>query len=352
MTAEIVRELIDGQWVTTLGQSGGGGGTPTLAQVLAQGNDAGGSTIENLAAGVNPTDGANVSQAGGGTQDLASVLAEGGDPDGNPITGAVTVSIEDDSQQSLTILGEGAAQGLAYGVGAGLTVQGNSGITSLAYNATSGRLTAGELFTDWLTAGETTLHGYSAANVFDGPVQAEGFDAHSNKITGVDPGTDPTDAANVSQVGGWPVRETIFAYLHPKANTDYDNVNTSNFSNVQPFGTRYSDNTDGAWVEWYVSLMAGTYSIHFRGISYDGSGILVFSLNGTDITAAPYNASNATVDTYSASPNDFFESEIASDLIIPASGVYVLRATVTGHNVSSSGFATNFVALALDRIAA
>lgn len=118
-----------------------------------------------------------------------------------------------------------------------------------------------------------------------------------------------------------------------------------------PFGNRFSDNTNGAWVEWYVALAAGTYALSFRGYAYDGSGVLTFSLNGTAINAAPYSASAAIVDTYAAVSDQFFQHEVCDDLTIPTSAVYVLHATVTGKNASSSGFATNVIFVALNRVA-
>jgi len=93
----------------------------------------------------------------------------------------------------------------------------------------------------------------------------------------------------------------------------------------------------------------GTWTLDLRGFAYNAGGILAFSLDGTAITAAPYNASAATVDTYSASPLQFFQTEVCHDLTITTGGVYTLRATVTGKNASSSGFATNVLFVYLSR---
>jgi len=65
MTQEIVRELVDGEWVTRVAAQGGGGGSQTLAQTLALGNDANSLKITGLADGVDPQDAATVAQTGG-----------------------------------------------------------------------------------------------------------------------------------------------------------------------------------------------------------------------------------------------------------------------------------------------
>jgi len=153
--------------------------------------------------------------------------------------------------------------------------------------------------------------------------------------------------------GGWPIREFIVGYHRPKAESNFDNVTPpdgGSANGIIPFGTRFSDNADGAWVEWFVALAAGTYALNVKGWPYNGSGILVFSLDGTDIDAAPYNASSAAYDTY-ANPGGAYTPafEVCADLVIPASGIYTLRATVTGKNASSSGFATNVVYVELNK---
>lgn len=183
MTAEIVRELINGEWVTTVAQSGGGGATPTLAQVLAQGNDAGGSTIENLSAGVNPTDGANVSQAGGGgTQDLASVLAEGGDPDGNPITGPTVIDTGGVANaQTLSVSTDYNGDGL------GLYVSDSGGQTQVKMYGHLVQL-ADENFTAMLevNGGLNLLADLNGQSTY--------------RIKALAAGVDPDDAATVSQL--------------------------------------------------------------------------------------------------------------------------------------------------------
>jgi hypothetical protein len=157
---------------------------------------------------------------------------------------------------------------------------------------------------------------------------------------------------------GWPVRELIYGYHRPKAELNFDNVtNPGGTPPIEqgniPFGNRNCDDTINSWIEWYVSLMAGTYALAFSGFSYSGSGILTFALNGTNINSSPYNASSATLDTYAAgSGNAFYQQEVCSNLVIPTSKVYVLRATVTGKNASSSGYATVIDAIALNRIGA
>lgn len=47
MGTEIVRELVNGEWTTTVGQ-GGGGAAPDLSAVLAEGNDAGGEGMTDV----------------------------------------------------------------------------------------------------------------------------------------------------------------------------------------------------------------------------------------------------------------------------------------------------------------
>jgi hypothetical protein len=152
---------------------------------------------------------------------------------------------------------------------------------------------------------------------------------------------------------GWPSSEFIVAYMPPKAESNFDNLSVpqSAEEGCAPFGSRYSDNADGAWVEWYVSLAAGTYMISCKPFAHQAAGIISFSLNGTVITSDPYNASAATFDTYSATDNNYAPATtIASDLIIPESGQYVLRATVSGKNASSSGYSTVLVYLYLAMI--
>lgn len=153
--------------------------------------------------------------------------------------------------------------------------------------------------------------------------------------------------------GGWPVRELIFATTKPKANNNFDTLSAGT-SDVPPMGVVTSDNTDGSWIEWYVALMDGTYSLAVKGFDWSGGGILVFSLNGTNIDGSPYNASGNSYDGYSAggSGDILLPRSVADDITIPTSAVYVLRATVTGKNASASGFATNLAVVALDRIAA
>lgn len=70
MSTEIVRELVNGEWVTTVGTGGGGGGSQNLEQVLTEGADGGGLVITNLGGlvlnGFNDVDlgGANAINAG------------------------------------------------------------------------------------------------------------------------------------------------------------------------------------------------------------------------------------------------------------------------------------------------
>ena len=159
--------------------------------------------------------------------------------------------------------------------------------------------------------------------------------------------------------GGWPVRDLIVAYNRPKAESNFDNVSLPSADvasglGIIPFGVRFSDNTNGAWVEWYTSLGAGTYALTLKGFSFTGGGILAFSLDGVAIDQPPHDASSATVDTYadSGASGQFFQAEVCHDLTIDTSAVYVLRATVTGKNASSSGFVCDIVYVALDMVAA
>jgi hypothetical protein len=157
---------------------------------------------------------------------------------------------------------------------------------------------------------------------------------------------------------GWPVNQLIIGHQTPKAQSNFDNVNPAQPgepAGSTPFGSRYSDDADGAWIEWDVALAAGTYTLEFHGWQFGGTGILRFALNDGDglvnIDAAPYNASGSTVDQYTGGAgNSFFLATIADDLVIPADGVYTLRATVTGKNASSSGFVTNILNIQLQRI--
>lgn len=83
-----IRNAANTAWV----QLGGAGSVPDLATVLMQGADAGGVTITNLGAGVDPTDAAQLDQAGSGggtpailldyalSSDLTNVALTGGSP--------------------------------------------------------------------------------------------------------------------------------------------------------------------------------------------------------------------------------------------------------------------------------
>ena len=126
-----------------------------------------------------------------------------------------------------------------------------------------------------------------------------------------------------------------------------------------PFGTRFqaSAPTAGPWIMFALSLRAGTYSLTLVSFTYDGGGIVSFSLDRlgstlTDIDAAPYNASNADADTYSAAPVSNAEIVVCSDLVIPADADYSVRATITAKNPASSGFVSNLNALIFHRLTA
>lgn len=164
---------------------------------------------------------------------------------------------------------------------------------------------------------------------------------------------DAVDEGEPGGGGGWPTRALIVAYETPKAESGFAHVNAASSgesAGVAPFGTRFYDNADGSWVEWYVALGVGIYSLALKSYLYDGSGIVEFSIDGTPIDEAPYGASGASVDTYSGASNSFSAQQIvADDLTIPASGLFTLRATVNGKNASSTGFVTNvcYVSLAM-----
>lgn len=195
-----------------------------------------------------------------------------------------------------------------------------------------------------------------------GPTGATG-PAGSAGATGSTGATGPvgaTGAAGDPASGGWPVRELIIGHLPVKAESGFDNLGIpagGASTGITPFGTRYSDDVNGSWVEWYVALAAGTYALELHSWSYDATGILKFSLDDggglVDIDAAPYNAATAHADTFDALGT--LSNKIvmvADDLVIPADGVYTLRATVDGKNASSTGYGTNIVYIALQRNAA
>ena len=173
-----------------------------------------------------------------------------------------------------------------------------------------------------------------------------------------------TNAMNASSQGGaWPVEAIIYAAFPAKAHSNYGTVSTTfddtegHTLGVSPFGVRTSSDTNGAWVEWYVALRAGTWALTFRGWDHSNGGILVFSLNGTDIDDSPYDASSASYDTRSMVPPFGTDSDLApaqtvcTDLVIPESGLYTLRATVTGKNELSGGYTSNINYIALRMVA-
>lgn len=159
-------------------------------------------------------------------------------------------------------------------------------------------------------------------------------------------------AAEAGGGGGWPVEAFIVGFPVPKNQTNFDNVGDPS-GEAPIFGTRFSDNTNGSWIEWDVALAEGTWCLDVKSWEHDAAGILVFSLDGTDLTDAPFSASGDSYDTYAASsqPNSPPE-RIAANITVADSGVYALRATVTGKNASSSGHTTNLIWLSMRRVGA
>ena len=160
--------------------------------------------------------------------------------------------------------------------------------------------------------------------------------------------------------GGWPVSQLIAGHLTPKAQFHFDNLTqaeSGSNSGVIPFGTRYSRNEDGVWIEHDVALAAGTYTMEFHTWKYEATGILRFSLDNGDggglvhIDAAPYNASRSTIDTFSEGADGSNSVIVVTNtLTIPADGVYTLRTAVEGKNAGSTGYGTNFVYVFFQRI--
>jgi hypothetical protein len=305
----------------------------------------------------------DVDEAGGGGGDLTPpVLIEGTDVDAVPLTveGAANqqndlflVDTEDSGTTMLRVTpdGSGGAGSISMHGAGGVVIELDAGALSLIAP------------TEMLLKPPSSEPDDALLNQFgitlpwlddtpgDASVNFKMLDSDENIVTVKIPLT-----VDGSITGGWPVREFITAYHRPKAESGFDNVapaDGAGSNGVTPFGVRTSDNANGSWIEWFVSLKAGTYALNVRGFPYNGAGILTFSLNGTDIDQAPYNAASASSDQYSGVADGFAAAdEVCSDLEIPADGVYVLRATVDGKNGSSSGFATNLVYVALDMVVA
>lgn len=129
----------------------------------------------------------------------------------------------------------------------------------------------------------------------------------------------------------------VLAVQEPAGRNDFETVNAA----VNGWRSR-SSNGNGAWIEWELGLAAGEYALSLSILTYNAAGILVWSLDDGDgavnIDQAPYSASGASNDTYSADVTDFVYANVATDITIPADGYYTLRATVTGKNASSSAF--------------
>jgi hypothetical protein len=106
----------DGHSLGTL-TPGGGGSTPTLADVLAVGADAGAVTITGLGAPANPNDAARLADVGG-TADLAAVLGVGADAGGVTITGLGAPANPNDAARLADVGGGSASLGYVQSVGA------------------------------------------------------------------------------------------------------------------------------------------------------------------------------------------------------------------------------------------
>jgi hypothetical protein len=112
----------------------------------------------------------------------------------------------------------------------------------------------------------------------------------------------------------------------------------------------YYSGANGDWVEYLVSLAAGTWAVQVYGNVFNGAGIGTFSLDGTDIDQAPYLAASASFDQYNAAAQNLIQ-DVCSDLTIPADGSYTLRITCSGKNASSSGYQLSLYWFTLARVA-
>lgn len=97
--------------------------------------------------------------------------------------------------------------------------------------------------------------------------------------------------------------------------------------------------SNGSTMQWNVLLAAGTWRLDVVWTGAPSYGIVDFDLDGTTV---------GSVDLYTGSTN-----AVASITgIAVAAGLHVLRSTVNGKNVSSSGYRSAFSSLTLTRTGA
>ena len=166
--------------------STGGGTTPTLDEVLTEGNDGGAQQIKNIADGTDPTDAVTLEQLDAvGTPTLSAVLSEGNDggaqqikniADGTDPTDAVTL-------EQLDAVGTPTLSAVLS--------EGNDGGAQQIKNIADGTDPTDAVTLEQLDAvGTPTLSA----------VLSEGNDGGAQQIKNIADGTDPTDAVTLEQL--------------------------------------------------------------------------------------------------------------------------------------------------------
>lgn len=107
----------------------------------------------------------------------------------------------------------------------------------------------------------------------------------------------------------------------------FDGWATFGTSTVPRLKEYVSESTVGAWMEWEVALEAGSWNAEVYVVAKNNQGMATVSLDGEVI---------AGIDAYDGSAADQ-DSKQSAAFAVAASGIKLLRVTVTAKNPSSSG---------------
>ncbi len=126
--------------------------------------------------------------------------------------------------------------------------------------------------------------------------------------------------------GDTPWLVPVNVHLPPAARSGFTttSVNTSRIMN----GSRSGSVVQNSYIEWNLLLGAGTWAVDVMTSTYNGSGIITVSLDGSSV---------GTIDLYSAGVADNVQQSLTG-VTVAATGVKAVRLTMATKNASSSAY--------------